>query len=457
MPIPRKTINIDLQKNEPTVLTPELLKTQLNDVGLNCPDTSIPRLTRFIDEVNAQIPNGLTETYAILQPASPGSPPLEGFALGWQKAADGNWQVMDFGYDATLEYIQYPAHFDWLKANRPSFTGNTQTTHFQERYQSVDSIKDFFANVTTTASAAVLNGINKSALNAVMSNAISPLNDASAKDYDKTDSRVLFLVDNYDPVSKQADAIGVMAIEWHLVIKDYQQKKQALQHDTTLDVTVRVVLYDDLNNLQADYNAALAHFGNQSFLLAAIPPVDATVKIYDQAPPASADTFQHSLPVVQVADYLDVLVMYAPDLQVVGSVDNSNSSVATSYTKSITTGFTFSSTQTIGFKAGFEAGVVFAKASFEITFAISFTEQYSKTTTEAVSFAVPSGQKAFLYQGLLQTRILRYDPAHNTYTYMDSASFLTNIFDTFQNPIPAHTVTILRQLHEEPAFKEANQ
>ena len=458
MPIPRKRIKIELKKADPTALTPEKLKEQLKDVGLDCKDTSLPRLKKFIEEVNENIPSGITETYAILEPAKKPGNRIEGLALDWETAADGNWQIMDFGYSADLEYIQYKEHFDWLLETRPSFTGRKQTDNYVRQYESVESIKNFFADVTTSASSAVLKGINKASLNATMSNAISPLDDSQARDYDKRDSRVLFLVDNYSQSTNEADAIGVLSIEWHLIIKDYKEKKEALKHNTNLEVNIRVVLYDDLDALDADLKAAKAHFGNLSFGgFLAIPPVDTSVKIYDKQPPASADTFQHSLPIKQVSDYLDSLVLFAPDLQIIGSIDNTNSSVATSYAKSVTTGFTFSSTQSLAFKAGFQAGVVFAKASFEITFTISFTEQYSRTSTETVSFAVPKGEKAFLYQGTLQTRVLRYDPKKDSYTYMEAANFLTEIFDTFKDPIPNKPPVLLRQFGEEEKVRKSRK
>jgi len=65
-----------------------------------------------------------------------------------------------------------------------------------------------------------------------------------------------------------------------------------------------------------------------------------------------------------------------------------------------------------------------------------------------VSFGVPAGQKAFLYQGTLRSRILRYDPAKDSYRYQEEASFLTTIFDTLKEPIPAKKPVVLRQLSE---------
>ncbi len=449
MPIPRKGIKIDLAKADPSALTPEKLKQQLKNVGLTCADTSLPRLESYIKEVEAEIPNGAVGTYGILKPAKNKENRLQGLVLDWEEAATGNWTIKNIGYSADLELIQYKAHFDWLAATFKGFAGRTSNDKYTNRYESVASIKNFFRDTTTSASAAVVKGVNKSSLEAAMSNAIEPLNDTNAKDYDKRDSRVLFLVDNYDEKKNEADAIGVLTVEWHLLIKDYKVKKEALKYDTELEVNVRAVLYDSLDVMDANVNAIKAHFGGNALLaMQGIPPKDTTVKIYDKQPPADADTFLHSLPITQVSDYLESIVLFAPDLQLIGSIDNTNSNVTTTYAKSVTTGFTFSSTQTLGIKVAAEAGIVFAKASFEFSFEISFTEQYSTQSTESVSFDVPPGEKAFLYQGTLRSRVLRYDPKKNLYSYQDEATFLTEIFDTFKVPIPNKKPVVLRQLSD---------
>ncbi len=351
-----------------------------------------------------------------------------------------------------MEFIQVKDHFDWLVANRPGFPGRLDQEKHIERYESVDSIKNFFANVTTDASASVIKGVNKETLNAAMHNAIDKLDDQNAKDYDKKDSRTIMLVDEYHETADgkgEADAIGVLTIEWHLVIKDYQVKKEALKHDTELTVSIRAVLYDNLDAMDTDLRALRAHFGGGGALgFYGIPPRDNSVKIYTSLPPADHDTFIHSLPLVNKADYLESIVLYAPNLQLIGTVDNTNSSVATSFSKSVATGFSFSSTQSLSFKFGFEAGVVFAKASFSFTFSFSFTEQYSTTTTETVDFAVPAGEKAFLYQGTLRSRIIRYDPIKDKYEYKEESSFASSIFSTFAEPIPNRAVTNVKQLEE---------
>lgn len=241
MQIPRKTFKINLNPAEPTDLTPEGLEKQLHAIGLTCQYTKPPMLKQFIQEVLSAVPDGAVQTYQILKPAMKGETKLTGLVGDWAESSVGNWEPDStaIGYAADLEYLIYPEHFDWLAANRPGFTGNKDEEKFVRRYDSVDAIKDAFVGLALTASSALVKGLNKDSIKSVFSNVISPLNDAGARNYDKTDSRVIFLVENYDPTTKEANAIGVLAIDWHLLIVDYKEKKKAVMHDTTLTVNAR--------------------------------------------------------------------------------------------------------------------------------------------------------------------------------------------------------------------------
>ena len=44
-------------------------------------------------------------------------------------------------------------------------------------------------------------------------------------------------------------------------------------------------------------------------------------------------------------------MLYAPNLQNVGSIDNTNSDTTTDYSKSVTSGFTFSTSQALSVEA----------------------------------------------------------------------------------------------------------
>lgn len=437
MPIPRKEIPISLKSATPTQLTVDKLKKQLTGIGLTCPASEESKLEGYISEVKTQLPNGAVETYAILKPAGPGEAAMVGLATNLTTSSTGNWEPdsTGIGYATELEYIQYSTHFDWLKANRPSFTGiEDNPPQYSGTYDTVDAIKQMFINVGTDASATLIKGIDKSAIESVLSNAVAPLTDQNATNYDVPDSRVIFLVDNYNQNTGEADGVGLLTIEWHLTISDYKVKKQNPQHTATLTVKSRSVLYSDTDTMDADYNAAKAFFKENAFT--AIPAKPTKVTIFPALPPNDADTFRQSLPTLSTTNVLKAIVLYAPNLQNVGCIDNTNSDTTTTYSQSVTSGFTFSTSQTFSAEASFEASAEVVKAGLKVGFSISFTEQWSTTSTVTMDFAVPGGKKAFTYQGYLMSRILCYDAASGQYSYQnETARFLTNILSTSATPL----------------------
>ncbi|RUR72797.1 hypothetical protein ACF3DV_16225 [Chlorogloeopsis fritschii PCC 9212] len=452
MPIPQRKVKISLNKTEPTKLTAEILQKQLASIGLTCIYTEKENLSASISEVKSKLPSGVIQTYGIksYKQSEDGKAfytnEFDGqFDVGslsyngLEKASEANWEPDSsaLGYSTELEYIQFPSHFDYLVKNRSSFTGiKYQPTTYTGKFTSVDSIKSLFVNVGTIASASLVKGLDKDSIESVLSNAIAPINDANVQDYDVSDSRVIFLVENYNPETREADAIGVLTINWHLVIKDYKKKKDSLKHDTTLTIWSRSVLYDSIDALNADVEFVQSHFKNNLFLFK-IPAKPSTVEIFPSLPPAIKDTFSKSLPKISKEDFVEVIVLYSPDLDNIGSLDNSNSDADTKYSKSVTSGFTFTASQSFSTELSFEASAEVVKAGFKIGFNITFTEQWSESTTETMEFTVPAGKKAFTYQGYLLAAILRYDPANDSYKYVDFSRFMTNILTTTRTPIEA--------------------
>lgn len=439
MPIPRHRIPVSLTEATPTELTVDALKKELTDIGLTCPDSEKSKLAAYITEVERQIPVGAVETYGILKPAAAGEKRLEGFQEDYVESSTGNWEPdsTGFGYSTVLEYIQYQAHFDWLYANRPGFTGiKNDPPQYTGRYDSVDAVKQMFSTVATDASSVLIKGLDKASIESVLSNAIAPLNDKNAQNYAPgPQSRVIFLVENYNPSTQEADAIGVLTVWWDMTIKDYLEKKKSPRHDTTLTVRVRSVLYSSLDAMNADYLAAQAHFKETAFTAAGIPRPPATVTIYTARPPADQDTFKNSLPKIATQDELQVIVLFAPDLQNVGSIDNTNSDTTTTYEKSVTSGFTFSTSQELSVEANFSAGVVIAKGEFKVGLTFTFTEEWSSATTETMSFSVPGGKKAFTYQGYMMAQILTYDAGTGAFAYKETARLLSNVLATSAVPL----------------------
>lgn len=455
MGIPRKMIPIVLKQTTPTELTPARLREQLHNIGLTCEHTDEQRLKRYIDDVRKEIPKGRTETFAIFKPQE-SRPTLSAWfdtsLDDWELSSLGNWEPdgPGMGYGPDLHYLIFKQHFDWLRDNRPSFPSAEEANAYKKRYDSVDAIKEAFKELATTASAALVKGLNKDSIESIFSNAIAPLNDKNARDYDKKNSRVVFLVENYDPASREAEGIGALAVEWHLMIKDYKEKKK-LSHDTELKIEARSILYGDLAAMKADLLAAKAHFKGRAFAgrgaaLMGIPAKDTAIEIYEKRPPANETTFLKSLPLDSDSEKARVMVMFTPDLQNIGSINNSGSKATATYAKSVTTGFTFSSTQQFSIKSEFEAGIVLAKGSLEIGFTLSFTEQSSKSTTETINFSVPPGEIAFTYQGDVRCQILEYDPVMDTYQYKASSRFLSPVIASTKEPIIPGTQARIRAM-----------
>lgn len=176
------------------------------------------------------------------------------------------------------------------------------------------------------------------------------------------------------------------------------------------------------------------------------PPSTSSVQIFDSEPPADQATFQAGVPGTSTQDEQLAIVLFSPNLQIIASLDNTNSEVTSSYTTAVTHGFTFSSTQSLSIteEVGVNIEVVTEKTS--VTFALSFTEQWNTTTTKSMTFSCPPGKKAFVYQGTLLSKVLKFDAATAQYSWSGAAGkALTQVLVTSDTPIgsaPSNPVTI---------------
>jgi hypothetical protein len=175
------------------------------------------------------------------------------------------------------------------------------------------------------------------------------------------------------------------------------------------------------------------------------PPSQA-LQIFDTVPTPSQTTFNSGVPSTSTQQEELSIILYSPNLQIIASLDNTNSQVTSSYTTEVTTGFTFSSTQSLSIteELGINIEIVTEKTS--VTFALSFTEEWTSSTTKSMTFSCPPGQKAFVYQGTLMSQVLKFDPATATYSWTGSpAKALTQVLLTSSTPIgsaPSNAVTI---------------
>ncbi|GBG36256.1 hypothetical protein [Mycobacterium montefiorense] len=129
-------------------------------------------------------------------------------------------------------------------------------------------------------------------------------------------------------------------------------------------------------------------------------------------------------------------VLYAPDLQNIGCLDNTASSVESSWGKTVTTGFSLSTTVTFSIEFQAEVNFIVEKDSIKLGMSISFTAQYNKSISETMTFTVPAGKKGFLYQGYLYTQLLQHNTTQRTYDWVPGSRsvFLSNILYTSAVP-----------------------
>jgi hypothetical protein len=179
-----------------------------------------------------------------------------------------------------------------------------------------------------------------------------------------------------------------------------------------------------------------------------IPPPPATgLTIFESDPgPATGVVFNQGIPAANTDAESLAIVLFSPNLQLIASLDNTQSEVTSTYGTSVTTGFTFSATQSLSIteEVGVNVEIVTEKTS--VTFALSFTEQWTTTETKTMSFACPPGKKAFVYQGTLMSKLMKFSAETAQYSWASAPTkALTEVLVTSAVPIgsaPSNPVTI---------------
>lgn len=454
IPIPK--IPIKLKADTPSRVTPEELKAELNSIGLYCSETRVENLRRYIDETVKQFPDGGIQGFGMFEYDRPKQEELleKGYTSRdiWDIAVPlndihNNWQPYDIApYMAQLSDVGYPEHFDYLMKHYMGFSGVKSGDSDEGEGTTADAIKNQFVKIATDISSVLIKDLNKYQMEATFKKIIKPV-DPGSSDYDSgVNNRCIFLVDGYD--GTECRAIGVLNVEYHLIIKNYKEKKSA-KTNYSLDVTIRTALYTDTDELEKQDIFLKTHFKGNLFFGMDIP-LKPEVKIYGELPPEAADTFIHSLPLEQTDnDSISVMVFYAPDLQNIGCIDNTDSAGSAQYSKTVTSGFTFTFGQKIAGGAKYAAGVMFQKAELSVNIELSLTEQWNSSQSETISFSVPSKSKAFLYQGYLQCAVLEYNMKNFKYSYKQKGRFMTNMIKTA--PVPSDAKPSVIKTNEKTA------
>lgn len=176
------------------------------------------------------------------------------------------------------------------------------------------------------------------------------------------------------------------------------------------------------------------------------PPASNQLKIFSQEPPADQDTFNSGVPSTNNRQDELAIILFSPNLQMIASLDNTNSQVTSNYSVSVSHGFTFSSTQSISIAESVGVNVEVVTEETTVTFAMSITEEWSTTQTTTMSFSCPPGKKAFVYQGTLMSKVLQFSGETGTYSWAGGATkALTQVLVTNETPIgiaPSNPVSI---------------
>ena len=454
-PIPIKRIPIELEKDFPSKVTPEELKKELNAIGLTCGETKVENLKRYIDETVNRFPHGQVQGFGIFDYASPSLDNRLDKDYSLNSISEvidnldnihSNWKPSDkTPYRSELATVGFPEHFDYLLNHYIGFAGTKSSEHYKKKDTTVDAIKSLFTEIAINISSTLVTDLDRSQLEALFNKIIAPV-DPGAQDYDSgVVQRNVFLVEDYN--DNFCAAIGVLNVEYHLTIKNYKEKKTA-HKDYDLDVTIRTSLYTEITDLISEDLYIKTHFKRNLFLSRYIPCTP-EVKIYDELPTACSDTFVHSLPLEQTQnEIISVMVLYAPNLENIGCIDNTDSDGSAQYSKTITSGFTFTFGQKLAAGLTYSAGTLFQKAEFNVNMEISFTEQWNNSQSETISFSVPHHSKAYLYQGYLQCAVLQYNVTTFTYSYKETGTFLTNIMKTTPKPIDLEPALMISQKTE---------
>lgn len=447
-------IPVTLEERSATKLEPKELTKQLNALGLYCDHTYGENLRRNIEDVTSEIGVGSLTTFGVykdggeIQTEQLPNNVLESICnedvlhtmLGerFQKTADGSWEEGAVGqFTSKLFVIQEFGNYNYLKQIATDFPcAEEPEKELKEQTTTVAAIKEMFAEAAKACTGATVDGIDKTTLDATFSNALVGLNESDLKkDYDVTNNRVITLLKNYNREKGECDGIGIVTCQWRLRIKNYKEKKGDPKHETILNIRAWSVLYTDVNTLDAHYAVVQARKKGACCLLNNSIPVISKVKVYDTRPAANMDTFVNSLPCKTDTQYAEVMVLYSSDLQKVGFIDNTLSQTETTYSKSLTSGFMTQREVGLSAEINFEINAAVCKVGAKFGFNVSLTDQWSKSQTETISFRIPAGERAFLYQVTILCARLRLDTKTGEYSYVEYGKFLTDAYKTSKKPL----------------------
>ncbi len=448
-------LKVNLVQCEPTRIKPDEISRQLHNMGLYCEETRGERLKKNIEDVQNRIKYGTCDVFGVFRQKAANSimiPPeiisqleyCNGKAIslltnaGYEKIANGVWEPGHTGcLQAKLLTVIHEANYSYLKENEKDFPWAEASTNRDMEVSTLEAIKALIIDAAEVCSATIVKGITRSAVETIFSRITTDIKEGVLeKDYySAPDPQVVEIVENYNPSTGDCDAVGAIWFKWKIDIKNYREKKKETQHKVSFYIEARSVLYSSAELLKKHYEKVCNRSRLSQMLTSNTIHVGNSVTVFDSKPEPSAEVFAKSLPSTVTYDYVDAIVFYQADVQKLGFFDNTESSAVASYTKSITSGFSTAFTVGLSAEVNFEMSAAVAKFGAKFGFNVSLTNQWTQTQTDTISFQIPAGKKAYLYQVTLLCARLRYYPGKIKYEYVEYGKFLSDAYKTTENPL----------------------
>lgn len=457
MPVKRE-MHLELKKTEPSGYPVSMLKDQLAKLGLACEETSYSQLQEYKEEIMKDFPKGERQAYCIVKGRPQSAPDLKALRaanragmnemqllerLGISAAQiNGSWVIDDDagGYRAELCTLIYEKNFDKLLEKHPdTFAGTKSSKEKVINEPTGSAIKDAFKTIAMAVCTTVKSGIAKEDLESIVSGIIGDNTSENPKDYEVDDVLSTYLVKGYDPETETANAVGVLAISYRIHIKDYKDKsdhKDGRYNDAQIKAVARFVSYSETETMDRD----LGYLDQDNLADASwedIPVPSKKIVVYTERPEATKEVFNTGVPVTEPGAHADSLIFFCPDFENVGYIDNKDSDVITTYSRSVGIGFSHSSEYSISSEVSMELDCSIVKFGVTMGVSMSVTEEWNQSQEETISFEVGAGKEAYLYQGKLKSIVLRYDPAEKSYRYLENSlnTFSTTSVKTLKKPI----------------------
>jgi hypothetical protein len=460
---PPRRVAIALRDTTPTVITPQSLSQQFNNIGLKCPASQPDKLEPLIREVRNTFRSSVNDSFLIDQLDQDPYGPIVRFKSArksdylqtvandvFSSIASGPFGPEPSALEVATDLAIVADNFDFLAENFNLFTGVTSNPPaYREQQTATEAFRTLYVNLGNVTASTVIGNLDRLSLEAALSNIIVPGDPLNSQDYDTTNNRFIAFVNNYNVTTQDAAAFGFVYVEWHFVVKDFKRMhgidggpelpEKDYYHNTYLNIAARAITYSNVETLQNHVNFVIhTRAPRVSHLLEITPKYE--FKVFNNLPHPGPEAFHSGVPLVGSTTRVTSIVFYGANTVLIGSHDNIDSKASTSYTITTTTGFTFAMTQQISQETKVKAGVVFAKAGFKVTMSISISQEWNTTHSESFGFSVPSGDKAFAFQGTVLTRQLHFFPSTNEYQWGTDGKFNTNHLFTNRTPLLGDTV-----------------